>query len=262
MQQYHYPDFDDILTIKFLDKFEKNDPYWKESERVIINRIFYYVNNKPGFCFSNYLDAGCGRGRLLWVFRKHFKSITAIEPDVNRFSDSMKMSAEYGIKEKSELINISAEEFRSEERFDLIFCSHVIQHIHTGTVFPLMENLRNHLSDNGVIALTTCHSTDDNDRYGSNYMDNGTPVMDSISREEFDTLVNGRSKLPVHYFNADRLISDLAAIGLKTVDFRVFHVSREDRDMLQKPDIDDYVNSAPALQKQHGVDMFLLLEKA
>lgn len=262
MQQYHYPDFEDILIIKFLEKFEKNDSYWEESERAIINRIFDYIANKPGFRYNNYLDAGCGRGRLLWVFRKHFKRITAIEPDSDRYSDSFIMAAEFGIEGKSDLKNISAEDFRSDERFDLILSSHVIQHIHTSMVIPLMENLRNHLTEDGVIALTTCHSTKEIDLYGNNYMNNGTPVRSSISQAEFNALVNGRGMLPVHYFNADRLISDLAAIGLKTVDFRVFHVSREDRDLLQKPDIDDYVNSAPALHKQHGVDMFLLLEKA
>lgn len=262
MNSYHYPDFNDTLIIKFLEKFEHNDPYWEESEREIINRIFDHMKNRPDFMFNNYLDAGCGRGRLLWVFRKHFQLITGIEPDINRYKDALGMAAEFGIVDKSELINVAAEDFRSSTKFDLILSSHVIQHIHTDTVLPLMENLKDHLSESGVIALTTCHSTGVEDQYGNNYMNNGSPVRASVTKEEFNSLVDGKGMLPVHYFNSDLLIADLASVGLKTIDFRVFHVSREDRNLLQMPDVDNYVNSDTEIQKSHGVDMYLLLERA
>ncbi len=261
MSPYHYPDFKDVLILKFLEKFEKDDPYWEESERAILDRIFDYIGRKEGFRYERCLDAGCGRGRLLWVFRKLFRVITAIEPDGDRFAEAVEMAEAFGMSEKTTMQQVSAEEFASDDRFDLIFCSHVIQHIHTDHVLPLMKNLAHHLSDNGVIALTTCHSTGDVDQYGNNYLQNGTPVRETVSREEFNNLVNSSGVLPVHYFHAEQMMSDFADIGLKTVDFRVFHVAREERDVLRQPDIDNYVNASPDLQQRYGVDMFLLLEK-
>ncbi len=261
MHPYHYPDFNDILILQFLEEFEKNESYWGESEKRLNRLIIDHIRQKEGFCFDHFLDAGSGRGRLLHVFKKYFNTLTAIEPDIDRFADTVKEVTSLGIDNKSELFNVSAEDFKSDKRFGLILCSHVIQHIHTDTVMPLMVNLRTHLENHGIIALTTCHSTNEGDYYRNNYLRDGVPVREEIGRETFNASVNGNGMLPVHYFEPGRLMEELKCNGLHTVTFKVFHVAREDRDKLHHTDVDSYVNADPSLQKRYGVDMFLLLEK-
>ncbi|MDT8308618.1 MAG: methyltransferase domain-containing protein [Bacteroidales bacterium] len=261
MKLYRYPDFDDTLFEKFFTKFEQDEAYWNKSEQTIIKIILMHLKKKPEFTFNNYLDAGSGQGRLLPEFEQHFRHITAIEPDPERFYASLNKVKELAIDHKTILKNISAELFFSKTRYDFILCSHVLQHIHTDIVSPLIQNLCNHLSDHGVIALTTCHSNESNDIFYINYLGNGTPIKEVVGKEKFNTLTNCKDGLPIHYFNADKLISELEDIGLKTTLFRVFHVSKEDRNILQQPDIDSYINSSLRMQQQYGIDMLLLLEK-
>lgn len=261
MFPYHYPDFDDHLVGIFLERFEKNEIYWRDSENRIISLIFSYLKSKPGFGFNSFLDAGCGKGRLLETFSKLFQKIVAVEPDPDRHSHAAALARNIFPENMAEVINIEAEEFRSNQKFDLILCSHVIQHIHTDTVIPLINNLGNHLTDKGVIALTTCHSTTDTDNFRKDHLTNGKPVREPVEKGEFNSLIECKGGLPIHFFNADNLISDLEEEGFTIPVFRVFHVSKEDREQLQIPDIDTWANSDTEIQKRHGIDMLLLLER-
>ncbi len=261
MSPYHYPDCDDHLVGIFLEKFEKNEIYWRESENRIISLIFSYLKSKPYFEFNSFLDAGCGKGRLLETFSKPFKKIVAIEPDPDRHSHAVRIACDTFPDNTVEIINIEAEAYRSSQKFDLILCSHVIQHIHTDTVIPLIKNLGDHLADNGVIALTTCHSTTDADNFRKDHLRNGKPVREPVERSEFNSLIDCEGGLPIRFFNADKLISDMAEEGFTNPVFKVFHVSKEDREQLQITDIDTWANSDPEIQKRHGIDMLLLLER-
>jgi SAM-dependent methyltransferase len=260
MPLYHYPDTDDFLTIKFISQLEKNEPYWAESETFINDLIINHLSklNKKGQL--HFLDAGSGKGRLLPVFEKYFHRMIAIEPDPDRYMNTVDLINKKGLQTKITAVNESAEHFSVSERFDLILSSHVIQHIHTETVIPMLKNLKGHLSEHGIIALTTCHSVSDKDYFGKNYLKDGKPVRELITQEEFNALVEGDGMLPIHFFNSNRLISNLASIGLEMIDFRVFHVSKEERDLLKIDNIDEYINSTAELKQQYGVDMCLILK--
>lgn len=261
MSPYHYPDFDDNLVGKFLERFEKNDLYWRKSENEVISFIFNYLINKPGFIFDSFLDAGCGKGRLLEDFAKPFRKIVAVEPDPDRFKHALLTAQELFPDNRAVVRNLPAESFSSNERFDLILCSHVIQHIHTDTVMPLMQNLGDHLTENGVIAVTTCHSVTDSDYFRKYYISEGQLVKEHSEENDFNSLIECKGVLPIHFFHAEKFISDLAAAGFNTSIFRVFHVSKEDRDQLLQPDVDMFVNNDPGMQKRYGIDMLLILEK-
>jgi cyclopropane fatty-acyl-phospholipid synthase-like methyltransferase len=261
MRQYSYPDYNDILIIKFLTEFEKNESYWAESEKNINRLIVKHFHQKDSFNFNTFLDAGSGKGRLIEVFEKYFDKVIALEPDTSRFEDTLMTVKSKGLSEKVEAVNISAELFRSNFRFDFILLSHVIQHIHTEEVLPLLQNMGEHLADNGIMMITTCHSTTDDDTYGKDYLENNIPVRKVIDKEEYNNLITTNGILPLHFFNAEKLIDKLEGIGLKTIDFRVFHIAKEERDNFRMEDIDKYINCNPLLQKKHGIDMCLILER-
>lgn len=262
MQNYHYPDFNDSLIIKFLAEFEKNEGYWAESEKQLNRRVIQLFHEIPGFPFKTFLDAGSGKGRLIPVFEKFFKKVVALEPDPDRYQDTLMTVKTLGLQDKVEAINQSAEFFQHEQKFDFILCSHVIQHIHTNSVIPLLTNLGMHLTSNGLMMISTCHSTTHEDTYGKDYLENNIPMRKVIDIEEYNQLISRNGILPLHFFNAENLISDLLKIGLKTIDFKVFHIAKEERDVFNIVDIDTYINSDPSLQKQHGIDMCLIVQKA
>jgi cyclopropane fatty-acyl-phospholipid synthase-like methyltransferase len=261
MQNYHYPDFNDSLIVKFLAEFEKNEGYWEESEKQLNSRVIQLFHEIPGFSFDSFLDAGSGKGRLIHVFERYFRKIVALEPDPDRYQDTLMTIQKLGLQQKVEAINRSAEVFQHTHGFDFILCSHVIQHIHTGSVIPLLGNLGKHLNSSGLMMITTCHSTTHEDTYGKDYLENGIPMRIVIEKDEYNQLISANGILPLHFFNAEKLISDLLDIGLRTIDFRVFHIAKEERDVFNIVDIDTYINANPGLQKLHGIDMCLLVQK-
>ena len=262
MMEYHYPDENDGLTIKFLTEFEKSQQYWDQSENTIIEIIRKQISTIRNEGVSkSFLDAGCGNGRLIPKFADQFGQIVALEPDSERLNHTGEFIKSLGIDRKTSFCLSLAEEFKSEQKFDFILNSHVIQHIHTGSVKPLLKNLADHLKDDGILAITTCHSTRKKEHYLKNYVQNGKPVRQEIDELTHNQLVNSEGALPIHFFMTDTLINMLNELGLETVVFKVFHVDKPDREKLQIKDIDTYVNATPQRQGKYGIDMCLVGRK-
>lgn len=261
MSPYHYPDFEDHLIIKFLTEFEKNEIYWAESEKKILKLISETLERENKYA-GYFLDAGCGKGRLLEIFAPRFSHSHALEPDPARYSQTAEMLSKSNFSGKVELFNCTAQDYRSTTQYDFILCSHVIQHIHTDDVLPLLTNLHQHLNSGGLMAITTCHSNCEMDNFNKDYLKDGKPVSERINKEEYNRLIEASGILPIRFFNKEKLVNQLQSIGLKLIIFRSFHVAKEERDVFAIEDIDTYINNDPELQKKHGLDMFLLLRKA
>jgi 2-polyprenyl-3-methyl-5-hydroxy-6-metoxy-1,4-benzoquinol methylase len=261
MKEYHYPDENDGLTIKFLAEFEKSAQYWDQSENTIIELIKKHISTINFKGKSRFLDAGCGNGRLITRFESHFNEIVAIEPDIQRLSNAKELVKSTGIEHKTSLYQTLAEKYTSAIKFDFILNSHVIQHIHTHNVKPLLKNLYDHLKDEGILAITTCHSYQSHDYYTKNYVLKGKPVMEITDEAHYNDLVDGSGLLPVHFFESDGFIKMLQEIGLETIDFSVFHVDKKEREQMKVQDIDAYVNGSKQLQDTHGWDMCLIVKK-
>jgi 2-polyprenyl-3-methyl-5-hydroxy-6-metoxy-1,4-benzoquinol methylase len=261
MKSYTYPDKYDHITGKFIVELEKTADYWEQSENAIIKLIkehisTYAVNNK-----KNFLDAGCGPGRLIPKFEPLFDHIVAVEPDPLRIANAAEVVEKLGIGNKITFYTLPAESYNSQERFDFILCSHVIQHIHSFTVKPLLLNLRNHLKDNGILAITTCHSIKKTDNYRKNYLLKGKPASEEIDEETFNHLVSGKNLLPIHFFSTEAFMKMLRKIGFDILAYRVFHIDKADREQMHIENIDDFVNITKRRQNHHGVDMCIIVKK-
>jgi 2-polyprenyl-3-methyl-5-hydroxy-6-metoxy-1,4-benzoquinol methylase len=261
MKEYHYPDENDGLTVKFLAEFEKSDKYWDQSENTIIELIKKHISTLPFKGINRFLDAGCGNGRLITRFEEQFDEIVALEPDLHRIANATKLVKSIGIDHKTRFYQTLAEKFTPKVKFDFILCSHVIQHIHTDSVKPLLNNLKDHLTEAGIIAITTCHSEQSQDYFTKNYLLKGKPVIEPTDEEHYNQLVAGKGLLPIHFFKSDNFIKMLWEIGLETIDFRVFHVDKTEREQMQVQDIDAFVNASKKLQDSHGRDMCLIARK-
>jgi 2-polyprenyl-3-methyl-5-hydroxy-6-metoxy-1,4-benzoquinol methylase len=261
MKEYHYPDENDGLTVKFLAEFEKSEQYWNQSENKIIELINKHISAIPQIGLKRFLDAGCGNGRLIIRFAAQFDEIVALEPDLHRIANATELVKSIGIDHKTNFYQTLAEKFTLKVKFDFILCSHVIQHIHTDSVKPLLKNLKDHLKESGIIAITTCHSEHSHDYYTKNYLLKGKPVIEPTDKEHYNRLVAGKGLLPIHFFNSDDFIKMLRDIGLETIDFKVFHIDKTDREKIQVKDIDTFVNGTKKLQDSHGRDMCLVAKK-
>jgi SAM-dependent methyltransferase len=94
--------------------------------------------------FSTVLDIGCGDGKHADIFLKNNKKVVAID-----YGDSI-----YFEQNKGKLSTVIADfnNWQTEERFDAVWCSHVLEHqlnvnLFLGKIFTLLKS-------NGILAIT------------------------------------------------------------------------------------------------------------
>ena len=261
MESYTYPDENDFLTKRFIAAFEESDKYWIQSEDAVIELIKAQILANNSNRTKSFLDAGCGNGRLIPRFTAFFDKIVAIDPDPLRIANASELIKSLGMEHKTTFYHSLAENFSSDIKFDFILCSHVIQHIHTFSVKKLLKNLKAHLKEDGIMAITTCHSKRKYDQYFKNYLPDGKFAIEKINKVEYNLLVDGKGILPIHYFNSNALIKMLHEINLETFDFRVFHVDKDDRVKMHYNDIDAFVNENNHRQNLYGVDMCFIVRQ-
>jgi 2-polyprenyl-3-methyl-5-hydroxy-6-metoxy-1,4-benzoquinol methylase len=114
------------------------------SQWMLINtfKSFESVNN------INILDIGAGYGDTFDIAKTIFPASSnyAFEPDKN--------TKKHLSKKK---VNIYEETFskntKVKEKFDVIIMSHVLEHYNSEDIMPILKNISNHLSANGILLI-------------------------------------------------------------------------------------------------------------
>lgn len=259
---YSYPDEQDKMIAQFIR--EKDERYWEESENVIIELIIKYFDLKLPRTGRKFFDAGCGTGRLIPRFAEYFDEIVGVEPDIKRYKQAIEFMESQKLAHKTHIFHASLPAYQalSKDQADFVLCSHVIQHIESHAVKPFLNALAKMVSPQGLLAITTNHSTRPDNYFIKSFLKNGMTSTEEISEEAFNQINSGTGFLPVQFFNYDKLVEFLQNIGLNVLEFRVFHVEEKDRDLV-KPDLsDDYFNATAERQKKYGADMLILLQKS
>ena len=99
-----------------------------------------YLENK-----KKILEIGAGQGQAVYWFNKEGFSVTAIEPDENNVKSINKKL------NNDRCIVGSVEDFQIVEKFDLIWMSHVLEHIVKPVQF--FENIHKNLSKSGILFI-------------------------------------------------------------------------------------------------------------
>lgn len=94
------------------------------------------------------LDIGCWDGRVSLPLLPYIKSLTGV--DIRRSPDFRGKNVMFV---KSSIFEYIRERGNKKEKFDIIICSEVIEHI--GDQDAFMDNIRRCLNDNGIVYLTT-----------------------------------------------------------------------------------------------------------
>jgi len=261
MESYTYPDKQDKMIVQFIK--EKDENYWIESENIILDLIKSYFENLLPKKKRNFLDAGCGSGRLIPYFASCFNEIDGFEPDEERFKEAKEFIKLNNLEDKTRLFQGSLQEYQIafNKNADFILCSHVIQHIHSYSVEAFLTALSGLLNKNGLLAITTNHSIRPSNYFMKSYLKNGLITCEEVNEEEFNLLISGEGILPVQFFNYNILAEFLNSIGLEIIDFKVFHVDDSDRALVKTKNHDAYFNASKVRQEKYGRDMLILVQK-
>jgi 2-polyprenyl-3-methyl-5-hydroxy-6-metoxy-1,4-benzoquinol methylase len=95
--------------------------------------------------FKTVLDIGCGEGLVSNIFKSLNKQVTTIEPGESkpRLPEFDPINIDY----KDDYLNIDF-----KEKFDVIWCSHVLEHIRNPATF--LDKIFTDLNEGGTLALT------------------------------------------------------------------------------------------------------------
>ena len=257
-QHYTYSDQDDDITRTLINQKEPYKGYWQDSENAVLSTMHKHINNYTRNMDTCLLDAGCGEGRLIGIFEKKFSEIWAIEPDPERINLAQDSLKKQKFSDKVTFKNIAIEQLSNEKLFDVILCSHVLQHIHTDLANTTIQKFASILKKNGLLLLTTCHSTKGADYYIKNFTDKYKSYEQLIGKEDFNALTSTGDGLPIHFFSYKAITDCLKNAGFKIIDFRVFHVLEDILLINKSLSRDKIINIIPFLQQRYGRDMLIV----
>jgi len=256
-ESYIYPDGGEAITIALIGETEPYPGYWQASEDGVLDRGIKMIS-KNGLKGS-LLDVGCGFGRLLLKFSKYFDLLYGVEPDRERYEVCKKNISEWSMEEKVRLFNGTVDMLDDRLCFDVILCSHVIQHIPEQISVQLLKTFRKLLKDNGLLILTTSHSDTNEDIYLKNYINTeGKRAEAKISQKEFNSFENKNGILPTKMFSWHNLQKLLEAGGFHVIDSRVYHDNRGSRYIHKLFGTDRLINTLGSLKKTRGRDICVI----
>lgn len=242
---YTYPDHQDYLTSKMIESIELYPGYWKDSE----NRILDIAKNHIQKHHKTLLDIGCGEGRLLWEFEPCFENIIAIDPDTKRLQVAQENAKKKNLSHKIAFQNTTVDYI--DTRVDAILCSHVLQHISTDYLPVLFSKIKDILHQNGLLIITTCHSTMGEDYYTKQYWQDGLRE-EHITEDQFNSLTrNSKNILPHHHFTFNTLNN--LVWPMKITESQIFHIT----DDFPALNVDEITNTMSYFKSRHGRDIMI-----
>lgn len=257
MEQYTYPDLKDEITCEFIGINEPYEGYWVESENYILELMKKHIDeNTPNEKIS-LLDAGCGEGRLTAYFSKYFDQILAIDPDKSRLSTAKDIIQSLGVSDKVRFDDAPIEELEEQEKFDVILCSHILQHMHTELIQEVISKFKRMLKEQGLLFITTCHSTTGEDYFIKEYLNESNLTEKIIDEDNYNSLVFGINQLPIHLFSRESIEKVLKKSNFEIVDYKVFHIIEKNFQASNLTERDLLVNKFPDLQSKYGRDVFV-----
>jgi 2-polyprenyl-3-methyl-5-hydroxy-6-metoxy-1,4-benzoquinol methylase len=124
-------------------KTNYNDIESQGKRRTWISQFKYCESNLQGK--NKILEIGSGQGQTCWWFEEKGFNVTGIEPDENNVKNiNQKL-------EKGKCIVGSAEDFQINETFDIVWMSHVFEHIIKPETF--LKKIKKNLKENSIFFI-------------------------------------------------------------------------------------------------------------
>lgn len=128
----------------------RDEAGWEESDHSLVRAA---ARRLRGGRAASCADVGAGRGRLLPVLAEVADQVTVIEPDAGRLDAARGIAADLSYAcwrfVHADLTTADL----AGERFDLVVCSHVLQHLAHGNRAPFLACLRDMTAPGGLLVL-------------------------------------------------------------------------------------------------------------
>ena len=187
-----YVDVNDKKLKKDINRYEPYLHYWDNSDQYVIDIIKQVSllrlrkNRTDGVL--RILDIGGGDGRLTHELARNNDIIMFVEPDPIRIEEAKKKLSNLNV----EYFNKKFEKIKWDniDLFDIILCSHVIQHISTERYEQIVAQLRYLLKNDGLIFLMCPLSFTKNNEYVVHGLEYDVWRIDKNEIENSDYKIN------------------------------------------------------------------------
>lgn len=218
MMHYTYPDRNDALTISLIDEISGKD-YWEHSEQLALNWVLEVARRLPRP--RRMLDLGCGTGRLLSVFAPHVDEIIAVEPDAERFAAAKTAAKNTAVPVTVLHGDVSVVE--QERHFELLLCSHVIQHVDNEALNTLISAMSYHSAPGALAVVATTFTHGVHDQLTAECWQNGVRRCNVLDSSEFSAAFSKQGTLPVRLFTRNTVETLFKSAGFSCQGFRLYH---------------------------------------
>jgi 2-polyprenyl-3-methyl-5-hydroxy-6-metoxy-1,4-benzoquinol methylase len=104
---------------------------------------------------SSILDLGCGYGSFVsFLQSKNYTNVTGVDLSTQEISICKKLFAPYNFVQDDILNFVSS----TETKFDVVYLSHVIEHIKKEDLFVFLEGVKRILNDRGIFVIIAPNS--------------------------------------------------------------------------------------------------------
>lgn len=224
---YAYPKTDNLLLcfmvglrhrVKPTHEGEVTQLGWQDPELEFWRRAQSFMQLTSR---HDYLDVGCGMGRVVAKFGGLFDSTTCLEPDANRVTDARKIISSEPFGKRIGFTNTRFLDFTAApESYDVISCVQVIQHLPLTEPTLWFKQMHALLRPGGILVVAT--TIDEETTYKAT---DGEGVSWYINATEFDARASDTTRggaLPVHHFTADELAAVAAHTGFRVLEQQPF----------------------------------------
>lgn len=153
--------FENYLTNHY-SNLEKTDFSNDADVRNLLKDNSAVLNHNLGHIFSEnvkktsaILDLGCGYGSFLsFLQSKKYTNVTGVDLSTQEISICKKLFTSYSFAQENILNFVS----RTDAKFDVVYLSHVIEHIKKEDLFVFLEGVKRILNNHGIFVIIAPNS--------------------------------------------------------------------------------------------------------
>ncbi|HEX6415943.1 MAG TPA: class I SAM-dependent methyltransferase [Candidatus Saccharimonadales bacterium] len=252
MKIYAYPDDEDRITAEFITSHEPYPGYWAESETFALKNLEQHLaaQNVHPDRSRRILDVGSGEGRLLPWLGRFAGHIVAQDIDPRRLEKAQKTYPDAAFASGSvyDLPDVP---------FDMVVCSHVIQHVPTREFTLLLSRLRMLTKPGGILVLAFSRAPVGHEGYFIATLGESH----SIDRVHFNSALKTgvAGELPFRLFDPEKLKKTAKRLGWLSEWEWTFHILKDEGySGMTVEERDGTVNADPASSRSAGRDMMMV----